>query len=112
MKHVFALAAGALLALPAPARSAADSCAAARDPVRCEARQTALKTCATMRGKEKQNCIQANMPPVDCRRTQDPPRCEAEQKAREICRGKTGKLLKQCLRDWLPPRTSGKRPAT
>ncbi len=110
MHGLLTLAAGALLALPALAQSAADSCAAARDPVRCEARQVALKTCAAKRGSEKQSCIEANMPPPDCRRTQDPPRCEAEQRAREICRGKAGKELKQCLRDAQPPKTARKRP--
>ena len=105
------LAAGALLVLSAPAQSAADPCAAARDPVRCEARQAALKTCAAKRGTERQKCIEAGMPPPDCRRTQDPPRCEAEQRAKEICRGKAGRELKQCLRDTLPPKPARKRPA-
>ncbi len=105
------LAAGALLALSAPAQSAADPCAAARDPVRCEARQAALKTCAAQRGAERQRCVEAGMPPPDCRRTQDPQRCEAEQRANQICRGKAGRELKQCLRDALPPKTARKRPA-
>lgn len=105
------LAAGALLALSAPAESAADPCAAARDPVRCEARQAALKTCAAKRGTERVKCIEAGMPPPDCRRTQDPPRCAAQQRANEICRGKTGRALKQCLHDALPPKPARKRPA-
>lgn len=105
------LAAGALLALTAPAQSAADPCAAARDPVRCEARQAALKTCAAKRGAERQKCIEAGTPPPDCRRSQDPPRCEAEQRAREICREKAGKELRQCLRDALPPKPARKPPA-
>lgn len=105
------LAAGALLALSAPAQSAADPCAAARDPLRCEARQAALKTCAAKRGTEKQKCIEAGMPPPDCRRSQDPSRCEAEQRAHDICRRKAGRELKQCLRDALPPKPARKRPA-
>lgn len=111
MRLRLALAAGALLALPVPALSAADPCAAARDPVRCEARQAALKTCAAKRGTEKQKCIEAGLPPPDCRRTQDPPRCAAQQRAHEICRGKAGRALKQCLRDALPPKPARKRPA-
>ncbi|MDP2823861.1 MAG: hypothetical protein Q8O52_14440 [Sulfuritalea sp.] len=113
MKGLLTLAAGALLALTqsAFAQSAADQCARARDPVRCEARQAALKACATKRKAEKQACLEANMPPPDCRRTQDPPKCEAEQKAREICRGKTGKALKKCLRDEQPRKTGSKRQA-
>lgn len=102
MNRLLALAAGALLSLPALAQSAADTCAKARDPVRCEARQAALRNCADKRGKEKQVCLEASIPPVDCSRTQNPQSCEAAQKAREICKGKTGKELKVCLRDEQP----------
>lgn len=102
MKKLLALAAGALLALPALAQSAVDTCARARDPVRCEARQVALRNCADKRGKEKQVCLEASIPPVDCGRTQNPQSCEAAQRAREICKGKTGKELKTCLRDEQP----------
>lgn len=111
MHGLFALVAGALIALPALAQSAADQCARARDPVRCDARQAALKTCAAKRNAEKLACLEANMPPPDCRRAQDPARCEAEQRAREICRGKAGKELKKCLRDEQPRKKSGKRQA-
>ena len=105
---VLALVAGAL---PAPALSATTPCAVARDPVRCEAREAALKACAATRGADKQGCIQANMPPVDCRQTRYPSRCEAEQNAWEICRGKAGTELRKCLREWLPQNTVTKRPA-
>ena len=110
MKLVLAQVAGALLALSAPAL-AGDPCAVARDPVRCEAREAALKICAAQRSEEKQHCIQANMPPVDCRQTRYPSRCEAEQNAWEICRGKAGTELRKCLREWLPPNAARKRPA-
>lgn len=115
MKGLLTLVAGALLAgsalvQSALAQSTADACASARDPVRCDARQAALKTCAAKRNAEKQACLEAHMPPPDCRRTQDPARCEAEQRAREICRDKTGKALKQCLRDEQPRKTGGKPP--
>ncbi len=96
------LVAGALLSLPAFAQSAADYCAKARDPVRCEARQAALKNCAEKRGKEKQACLDASIPPADCSRTQNPQSCKAAQKAGEVCKGKTGKKLKNCLRDEQP----------
>lgn len=109
MKRLLSLAAGALLALPVFAQSAADECARARDPVRCEARQAALKTCAAKRRAEKQICIEAHMPPVDCGKAQNPRRCEAVQKAREICQGKTGKALKQCLRDEQPRKKKAKK---
>jgi hypothetical protein len=102
MRTLLMLMAGALLALPALAQSAADTCASARDPVRCEARQAALKNCAEKRSKEKQACLEAGIPPVDCSRTQNPQSCEAAQKAKEICQGKTGKELKTCLRDEQP----------
>lgn len=114
MPGLFALMAGALLSLPALAQSAADYCASARDPVRCEARQAALKNCAAMRGAEKQACIEVSMPPVDCSKTKNPQACEAAQKAKEICRGKTGKELKKCLRDEQPrkKKKAGKRQST
>jgi ABC-type multidrug transport system fused ATPase/permease subunit len=102
MHRLLILLAGVLLALPAHAESTPDSCARARDPVRCEARQAALKTCAEKRGKEKSACLDANMPPVDCRQAQNPSGCEAAQRAKEICRGKAGKDLKKCLRDQQP----------
>lgn len=112
MQRLLMLVAGALLALPALAQSAADYCARARDPVRCEARQAALKNCAEKRGAEKRACLEASIPPVDCGKAQNPPRCEAAQKAKEICKGKTGKELKKCLRAELPKKKHKKRPPT
>lgn len=110
MKQWLALAAGALLCLPALAQSAADECARARDPVRCEARQAALKNCAEKRGAEKRACLEAGIPPVDCSKTQNPQRCEATQKARQVCQGKTGKELKKCLRNELPRKKKHRKP--
>lgn len=108
MKRLLILAAGALLSLPALAESAADDCARARDPGRCEARQAALKACSEKRGAEKRACLDAAMPPVDCGKSQDPARCEAAQKAKDFCKGKSGKALKKCMRDEQPRK---KRPA-
>ena len=102
MQKLFWIAAGLLLALPVHAQSAADDCAKARDPARCEARQAALKTCSEKRGAEKRACLDANIPPVDCSKSQNPQRCEAAQKAKETCKEKTGKDLKKCLRDEQP----------
>lgn len=102
MKTLLMLMAGALLSLPALAQSATDYCAKARDPVRCEARQAALKNCADKRRAEKQACLEASIPPVDCSRAQNPQSCEAAQRAKEVCKGKTGKELKTCLRDEQP----------
>jgi len=59
MKQLLMLAVAALPWLPAFAQSAADDCARARDPVRCEARQAALKICADKRGAEKSACLAA-----------------------------------------------------
>ena len=102
MKILFALAAGALLALPALAETAADDCARARDPERCAARQAALKTCSEKRGLERRACLDASMPPVDCSKSSTPEKCEAAQKAKEVCKGKTDQALKKCLRDEKP----------
>jgi hypothetical protein len=115
VKILFALAAGALLALPALAETAADDCARARDPDRCVARQAALKACGEKRGIEKRACLDASMPPVDCSKAQNPQRCEAAQKAKEVCKGKTDKALKKCLRDEQPrkeKKAKKKQPAT
>lgn len=113
MKLMLILATGALLALPAMAQSAAADCARARDPVRCEARQAALKACADKSGAEKRACLDAGIPPVDCGKVSNPPRCEAAQRAKEFCKGKTGKHLKRCLRDEQPktPRKQRKSPS-
>ena len=102
MKRLLTLATGALFWLPACAQSAADDCARARDPVRCEARQAALKICADKRRAEKEACLEASMPSVDCSRAKNPGSCEAAQKAREVCKGKTGRDLKKCMRDEQP----------
>ncbi len=102
MKGLLILAAGALLALPALAQSAADYCAKARDPSRCEARQAALKNCGEKRGVARRVCLEASIPPVDCSKAQNPQQCEAAQKAKEICQGRTGKELKKCLREEQP----------
>lgn len=110
MKILFALAAGALLALPALAETAADDCARARDPDRCVARQAALKACGEKRGIEKRACLDASMPPVDCSKAQNPQKCETAQKAKEICKGKTDKALKKCLREEQPKKKMKKKP--
>ncbi len=102
MKILFALAAGALLALPVHAESDADDCARARDPERCAARQAALKACGEKRGLERRACLDASIPPVDCSKSSTPQKCEAAQKAKEVCKGKTDKALKKCLRDEKP----------
>lgn len=107
-RFVVAIAAS-LLALPALAQSAADDCAKARDPVRCEARQAALKNCGEKRGAEKRACLDASIPPVDCSKAQNPQRCEAAQKAKQVCKDKTGKELKKCLRDEQPKKKKKKR---
>lgn len=116
MNKLLVLTASALLSLPAFAQSAADYCAKARDPARCEARQAALKACGEKRGIERRACLDASMPPVDCGKAQNPQRCEAAQKAKEVCKGKTGKELKQCLRDEQPRKKKKKarkpQPAT
>ena len=108
-KRLLTMVAGALLALPAFAQSAADYCAKARDPVRCEARQAALKSCGEKRGVEKRACLEASIPPVDCSKSQDPQRCEATQKAREVCKGKAGKALKKCLREEQPRKKKSRK---
>jgi hypothetical protein len=110
VKILFALAAGALLALPAAAEAAADDCARARDPDRCVARQAALKACGEKRGIEKRACLDASMPPVDCSKAQNPQKCETAQKAKEICKGKTDKALKKCLREEQPKKKTKKKP--
>jgi len=109
MRRLLTLAAGALLSLPAWAQSATDYCAKARDPVRCEARQAALKNCAEKRGLERRACLEASIPPVDCSKAQNPQACEAAQRAKEVCRGKTGKELKKCLRDEQPRKKKVKK---
>lgn len=115
MKTVAALCFGALLAAPALAETAAaDDCARARDPARCEARQAVLKACGEMRGLERRACLEAGMPPPDCGKSANPQACEAAQKARDLCKGKTGKALKACLREESPKgkkRRKAARPA-
>ena len=99
MKRLLLPAAGALFWLPAFAQSPVDGCARARDPLRCEARQAALKACSGKRGAEKQTCLDAGMPPVDCSKASNPPKCIAAQKARDACKAKAGKELKKCMHD-------------
>lgn len=110
MRRLLILAAGAVFGMPALAQSAADDCARARDPVRCEARQEVLKTCSEKRGAEKRACLDAGMPPPDCSKAKNPPDCDAAQKAKEICKGKTGPALKKCMRDEQPKKTSKPKP--
>lgn len=109
MKGLLALVSGTLLALPAFAQSAADYCAKARDPARCEARQAALKTCRDRRGAERRACLEANMPPVDCSKVQNPQRCEAAQTAKEVCREKSGREMEKCLREEQQRKSSRQR---
>ena len=87
-----------VLNLPSVAIAAAEECAMARDPVRCEARQAAIKTCADKRGAAKTSCLEANMPPIDCTQHSNPAKCEATERAKEICRDKTGAQQKHCLK--------------
>ena len=110
MMRLLTLAAAALFSLPAVADNAADDCARARDPGRCEARQAALKACSKKRGSEKRACLDASMPPVDCSKSREPAKCEAAQKAKDLCKGKTGKQLKQCLREEQPRKKMPRKP--
>jgi hypothetical protein len=110
MKRLLMLAAGVLLWQPACAQSAADDCARARDPVRCEARQAALKTCSEKHGSERRACLDASIPPPDCSKSKNPQDCEAAQKAKEICKGKTGPDLKKCMRDEQPKKKPKAKP--
>ena len=115
MKLPVLLLAGALLAPAALAETtAADDCARARDPARCEARQAVLKACGEKHGLERRACLEAGMPPPDCGKSANPQACEAAQKARDLCKGKTGKALKACLREESPKgkkRRKAARPA-
>lgn len=111
MKLPVLLLAGALLAPHALAETAAaDDCARARDPARCEARQAVLKACGEKHGLERRACLEAGMPPPDCSKSANPQSCEAGQKARDLCKGKTGKALKACLRDE-SPKAKKRKPA-
>lgn len=99
---------GALIliyALPVLAESAADDCALARDPTRCEARQAALASCSEMHGTYKRACLEAALPPVDCGKSKNPARCESAQKAREACKGLTDQALRTCKQDQMPKKT-------
>ena len=87
---------------------ASAGCAQARDPLRCEARQTALVACADKRGAEKRVCFDALMPPIDCSKAEDPAHCEAIERAKEICKGKNGKQLKACLKAENPKKSRKK----
>ena len=102
MKAIILLAALTLSGGAYAAEVIIKDCAVARDPARCEARQSALKACADKRGAAKNACLEAKMPPVDCSQASNPAKCEAAEKAKEICRGKTGKDLKQCLKGEAP----------
>jgi hypothetical protein len=54
LKHLLMLTVAALPWLPAFAQQmAADDCARARDPERCEARQAALKACSEKRAQKR-----------------------------------------------------------
>lgn len=105
MKTLLSLVAGLLLGAPAFAQETVDDCGLARDPARCEARQAALKTCASERGAAKRACLEANMPPVDCAKAENPARCEKAQQARVVCKDKTGPELKQCLSEGKPKKS-------
>ena len=110
MRRLLILVAGAVFGLPALAQSATDDCARARDPVRCEARQAALKTCSEKHGSERRACLDASIPPPDCTMARNPEQCEAAQKAREICKGKSGRELKTCMRDEQPRKKPKAKP--
>lgn len=102
MKQLVILISGVVLALPALAQTAAAECAQARDPVRCEARQAALTTCAEKHGADKRTCLETSMPPLDCSKAVDPQHCAAIERAKEICKGRNGKELKACLKSENP----------
>lgn len=108
MRQLFALTFLALFSASASAQEISNDCAAARDPVRCEARQAALKTCADKRGSAKAECLELHMPPLDCAKHSNPAKCEAIQRAKDVCAGKEAKALKQCLKDEGPKKVATK----
>jgi len=89
-----------MLSLPAgaePGVPPGGDCALARDPLRCQALQTARAACKENRGGARQKCIQEQLMTADC--AKDRSRCEARQLGREACTGKTGKAKQSCLKD-------------
>ena len=76
-----------------------DGCAKARDPVRCAMRETALKTCADLRGVDKQLCFEEQMLPMECGTAQDPARCERVRLAKATCSEQIGEAHRRCLRE-------------
>jgi len=92
--------AGLLAAAPAWAENSpeGDACAKARDPVRCETRDAALKTCADLRGVDKRLCFEEQMLPVECGTAQDPARCEHVRLAKAACGDQLGEEHRRCLR--------------
>lgn len=114
MKPSPILASLAWLAAVAPTWAQSDpeagACARARDPVRCEMRDAALKTCADLRGMDKRLCFETHMAPIECTTAQDPARCERIQQAKATCSDQLGAELRRCLREHgAPPETANKK---
>jgi hypothetical protein len=89
-----------------------DECAQARDPVRCEARQAALASCADSHGVYKRACLEAALPAVDCSKSKKPETCDRAQRAKskvmEACKGKVDEELVQCLKQHQPKKATKK----
>ena len=94
--------AAALISFPTAAQPAFQTqrdCAKARDPGRCEARQTAKEACKEMRGAAKIQCMEDKMPPPDCSKARNAKNCAAAVAAREACKERSGSRQRQCLRE-------------
>lgn len=100
-----------LAAAPACAQSNPENgaCAKARDPIRCETREAALKTCADLRGVDKRLCFEEQMLPVECATAQDPARCERVRLAKATCGDQAGEDHRRCLREQGAPAELAKK---
>ena len=102
-----------LLITTASAQTTSDTsdCTKARDPIRCEKRETALRTCSDLRSADKRLCFETHMLPDDCGSAQDPVRCERIQQAKVICGEKLGADQRRCLLEQAGPPVQAKNKA-
>lgn len=68
-----------------------------------EARDKAFAACKDTAGRQRRQCMHAQMHDVNCARTANAERCAARQAAATACQEQSGPAFRQCLQGQMPP---------
>ncbi|AXE29885.1 hypothetical protein DK842_08285 [Chromobacterium phragmitis] len=94
--------------LPFESRGAAEDCAEALAPQRCQANLLGWRSCQDVADGKRRDCLSRYTPPLSCQRQRDAKRCEALVAAQASCEGMLGAQRRVCIDERLPAEACGR----